>query len=203
MLVAATSKASVNSNIIVNTGEDGSYAIPRLPVGDYMITATNPGGGSRAAKDVTVEAGKQLRLDIDIEVGEIKLTIVIEGEGGAKIDAARVVLVKGALAPKNVKEFGEAFLDPSKSSGAKVGLAIGAAPAVFDDVSPDDYSVCVIPINGDLNDPTFQVRLGEHAESLKVYCKRHTVTSTPKEQTYTAVTPPMEPLPEPTPAPEK
>ena len=36
----------------------------------------------------------------------------------------------------------------------------------------------------------------EHATALKVYCQPYAVASTPMEQTYSVVVPPMEPLPE-------
>jgi hypothetical protein len=73
---------------------------------------------------------------------------------------------------------------------------MGTSKAEFQSVSPGQYSVCVIPISGDMNNPSFQMRLQQHVDQLKVYCATVTVSAAPKQQEHSAVVPPMEPLPE-------
>ena len=43
----------------------------------------------------------------------------------------------------------------------------GKPPAEFDELVAGDYSVCTIPITGDLSDSTFQQRLQAHAKAAQ------------------------------------
>jgi hypothetical protein len=56
---------------------------------------------------------------------------------------------------------------------------------------PGDYSVCTVPITGDLSDQTFQARIQEHMQELKVYCKQAKVLPSPTKQTFVAEVPAM------------
>ncbi|MPY86926.1 MAG: TonB-dependent receptor plug domain-containing protein [Luteitalea sp.] len=58
------------------TGDDGTYDIPYLPVGNYTVTAEIPSFRTAAAPNVTVNVGATARLDFRLEVGEI--TEVVE-----------------------------------------------------------------------------------------------------------------------------
>jgi hypothetical protein len=62
---------------------------------------------------------------------------------------------------------------------------------------PGDYTVCTVPITGDMTDPTFQQRLGANAQLLKVYCKPVVVAASPNAQTVVQEVPAMVPLPDP------
>ena len=72
----------------------------------------------------------------------------------------------------------------------------GSPPAKFEKKLAGPYTLCTLPINGNMGDMQFQQRLRDHMESLAVYCKALTITDAPTEQTYTAIVPPMKPLPE-------
>ena len=52
----------------------------------------------------------------------------------------------------------------------------------FDEVVAGDYSVCGIPITGNMMDPTFSQRLQEHVDTLKVYCKPLHVGASPQQR---------------------
>ena len=73
----------------------------------------------------------------------------------------------------------------------------GTSPVTFKQVIADQYSLCAIPINGDLRDVSFTTRLQEQAEQLKVYCQVEVIPESPKEQSIVVVVPPMEPLVDP------
>jgi hypothetical protein len=197
--VFASPKGGGQQMLIVRTGEDGSYVIERLPEGPHRITATLSGNdmvsASSAGKDATVKGGDKVRVDIDIQLGEVTLTVLIQGKEGATIDAAQVFLISGQASPGTAKELNDMVLR-SSSGGVKQTLAMGTGKAEFQSVLPGEYSVCVIPINGDMNNPSFQMRLQQHVDQLKVYCTTMTVSATPAQQEHRAVVPPMEPLPE-------
>jgi hypothetical protein len=203
LTVVATPKGATHHNLVVTTGPGGAYAFERIPAGVHQIMAMSSsgvGGGNAGSATATIRAGEESRVDVGIDVGDVVLAVAIAGVGGARIDAAQVFLFRGAaVAPKTGLEVNQAFLE--HGSTAMVGMSMGGQPASFQHVVPDDYNVCVLPIGGDLNDPSFAMRLQEHAMSLKVYCQRHTVAAGPTQQSYTATVPPMEPLPD-TPPPD-
>ncbi|MBA3454520.1 MAG: hypothetical protein H0T42_15630, partial [Deltaproteobacteria bacterium] len=55
----------------------------------------------------------------------------------------------------------------------------------FTELVAGDYSMCTIPITGDLTDTTFGARLQESIPTLKVYCKQIKVKPSPVKQTVT------------------
>ena len=70
-------------------------------------------------------------------------------------------------------------------------------PAEFTELVPGSYSVCSIPITGNMADSTFLQRLQENANILKVYCKPVTLAAAPDKQTVAQELPAMVPLPAP------
>ena len=198
--VFATPRGAASHNTLVQTGQDGRYQIERLAAGQYKVTAmlgAGP-GATMTARDVTVVAGKRATLDIDIQVGTITLSVAVAPEGEGTIDAAQVFLFDGKVTVENGKELQEAMLTASDEGGsAKITFAKPGSPARFDKLAPGAKSVCVIPISGDLMDPTVQKRIQENVDSLKVHCRPVTVAPSPEQQSFTATVPPMEPLPAP------
>lgn len=197
--IMASSKSGGSQVLIVQAGEDGTFMFERLPEGSHRINATLAGDGVGSTKmagaDVQVVAGERASVDIAIEVGDINLEVVIAGVDGAQIDAAQVFLFKGKVAPTNGKEVGEVFTKMSQSGNAMIGMSLGGKPAVLAGVAPAEHSVCVLPINGDLNDPDFAMRLQKNAQHLAVHCESKVVAPSPVKQSHTAVVPPMNPLP--------
>ena len=79
--------------------------------------------------------------------------------------------------------------------GMKIWLGSAFPPPEFDELMPGDYSVCTIPITGNIADPAFQQAIQANAQLLKVYCKQVKVTPSPNEQKTSHEVPSMEPLP--------
>ena len=71
----------------------------------------------------------------------------------------------------------------------------GETYPTFEKLVAGDYTVCTLPVNGDLADMQFQQRLQENMEHLMVYCQQQTITASPEQQTYVASVPAMTPLP--------
>ena len=85
-------------------------------------------------------------------------------------------------------------------SGADVGgmrFWFGKVDPSFDELSAGAYSVCVIPITGNMQDPTFMQRVQAAVNDLAVYCLPTTIADSPTAQSFTAVVPAMNPLPAP------
>lgn len=196
--VIVTPKTAQKQNLVVKTADDGSFLVERLPEGVHTVMAMSGGGVSSASagKTVTVEAGKETRADINIEVGSVNLTVKVEGKAGAKIQLAQVFLFKGnAVNPTTGKEIQSVYL--AAGGGAKMAFAMGTGDAKFSKITAASYSICTLPIEGDMADVKFKQRLQAYAAKLRVYCERYTAPASPLEQTTTVVVPPMEPLPDP------
>ena len=65
----------------------------------------------------------------------------------------------------------------------------------FDELLAGNYSICTVPITGNLADPAFQQQLQANVQALKVYCRKVTVTPSPDKQTIVQQVPGMVPLP--------
>lgn len=196
--VVITSGIGSRYVVAVKSGDDGSFIADRVAAGKYKVAAMVGSGvtSKMVAKDVEVAPGQQAVVELAITLGKISLTIVIKGKADAKVDAAQVFLFGNPAIDVHVGgEMNQVFLSESKAGDAAMAFAAGDKPASFDKVKPGEKSVCVIPLTGDMNDPTFMQRVQRHAESLAVYCSRVTVTSTPEEQSQTIETPAMNPLP--------
>jgi len=198
VIVVVTQKGSRNQSLLVTTDSEGAFLLERLPAGSYdLMSMSGMGlGGKSGGAKATVEPGKRTQADIRIEAGEITLNVAVLGQGGVKIPLAQVFVFKGAAAPKNGKQVQEAFLGLAKAGGAMMSFVKDGGSAQFKNVAPATYNICVLPINGDIQDPSFRARLQKHSGKLRVHCKPYVVGSSPSEQSFSANVPPMDPLPE-------
>jgi hypothetical protein len=145
---------------------------------------------------VQVKAGQQTTVTIDIPVGSIALDVQIKPMANQQVDAAQVFLLAGTVAISNAKQLGDGFFQGGMQ-GMKFWFSKAPAPPEYSDLVPGDYSVCSVPITGDLSDTTFQQRLQENMQSLKVYCKPVKLAAAPTTQTVVQELPAMAPLPAP------
>jgi hypothetical protein len=196
--VIATAREAAHQNIMVTTGDDGAYTIERLAAGNYKVAAMlgSGFGGTLSSRTVAVKAGQKTTLDIDIALGDVTLAVAVQALSGT-VNSAQIFLFDGAVSVDNAKQLNEKVLATSEGGGAQVKIWMGGDPVKFEKVAAGKKSVCVIPITGNLADPTFRQRLQENVDKLKVYCKPVEVKATPAEQTFTAAVPPMDPLPAP------
>jgi len=180
------------------TDDEGNFTMKKVPEGAVTLQAMQTKMMSLKSTAVTVQvtAGKETKVNIDIPVGQVTLTVNIKPAAGAKVDAAQVFLFAGAAVPANGKQLMDAFLGGG-AQGMKFWFGEGKPPAEFDELVPGDYSVCSIPITGDMNDPQFMMRINENAQTLKVYCRQTKIPAAPLKQTMTQELPSMTPLPAP------
>jgi hypothetical protein len=190
-----------SSMIIVTTGADGSYLIERLPEGTYHANVMrNAGlGASTAGADATVAAGQRATLDIDIKQGDVTLTVEVRGKAGAVVNAAEIMVMAGTVNATNGQQLQDAFLHGKGNGGGGVKFWLGGPdfPA-FDKLVAGPYSVCTLPITGNLADPKLANALQSRATELAVYCAPYVVTATPAQQRFVHEVPAMKPLPPPT-----
>lgn len=181
----------------VAAGPDGTYRFDRLPAGPATVRTLLIGSDMNLvshSSEVTIVAGKVTTLDVDMPAaGNVTLTVTIRGKGGAAIPSAQVILMRGVVAYKNGKEAMEGTTAGGSMVG--VGFTVGGGSTPFKDLAPGTYSVCTVPLPGDLSDQQLMARLGEHMDSIAVHCAKVDVAAAPASQTFTHEVPPAAPLP--------
>jgi hypothetical protein len=177
---------------------DGNFTLTKVADGPHILSAMqqNALGASMKSTSATVQVttGKTTNVTIDIPVGDITLAVQIKALPNNTVSSAQVFVMHGIVAMHDGKEMTDAFLQGGVV-GMKFWFGEGKPQPEFTELVPGDYSVCSVPITGDLNDPTFAQRLQEHSKELKVYCKQAKVTPTPKKQSFTQELPAMAALP--------
>jgi hypothetical protein len=145
---------------------------------------------------VQVTAGKQTTANVEIPVGDITVTVGVKPMTGNKVDAAQIFLFAGTVNLSNGRQLVDGIFQ-SSIQGTKFWLGTGKPVPEFPELAAGDYSICALPITGDMSDMQFQHRLQENMQLLKVYCKAAHVTPSPPSQAFEVELPAMTPLPAP------
>ncbi|HTL37242.1 MAG TPA: carboxypeptidase regulatory-like domain-containing protein [Kofleriaceae bacterium] len=195
--ITDTPKGGGTQMQMTQSDNDGNFTLTKVGEGAHILSAMQQNALSASMKStsatVNVTAGKTANVTIDIPVGDITLSVVIKALPNNKVDSAQVFLMHGVVAMHDGKQMTDAFLQGGVV-GMKFWFGEGKPQPDFTELVPGAYSVCSVPVTGDLNDATFQQRLQEHMADLKVYCKQVTVTPSPNKQTVTQELPAMTPL---------
>src|SRR5574340_760029 len=64
----------------VTTSDDGSFAVPELPIGNYSVTVEKSGFKAGVITGINVEVSSQHRADVTLQPGETTTRIEILGE---------------------------------------------------------------------------------------------------------------------------
>ena len=81
--VTATNQATGDSRSFT-TASDGHYTIPNLTPGDYSVSVTGSGFAGRQYKDVRLEVGRNVTLNVPLTLAKVGETITVTG-GEAQI----------------------------------------------------------------------------------------------------------------------
>ncbi len=83
---AVVSGATVTANGVATgyqrstkSGSDGSYLLADLPIGDYIVTVSNP-GFTTLKQGVSVGVGERVRLDLHLTVGADNQTVQVSAQ---------------------------------------------------------------------------------------------------------------------------
>lgn len=176
------------------TAPDGTYLLERIPEGAHEVSAAPSGGGGGRGneKPVTVVAGQRAKIDFALAGGGVTLTTPISALPNQRVDAAQVFLYEGAVTLATGAE-----LHSRREGGAGMAFWFGGGSPMprFRDLRPGNYSVCALPITGDMRGSKLLDRVMRNAEKMAVTCKPVTVTAAPAEQSFALVLPAMTPLP--------
>jgi hypothetical protein len=73
----------------VDTGEDGYYVFPNLPLGTYTVTVQKAGFDAERHPGVVLDAGVDATIDAQLRVGAVTTSIEVDG-GAPIVDPSRV-----------------------------------------------------------------------------------------------------------------
>ena len=188
-------KGATSQNSYAQTREDGTFAIERVVEGTHVVTANERRSMQSRGGAVTVQviAGKTATANIEIPSGDVSLEVTIKPAAGAQVDSAQMFLFGGSVTIDN----GQALVDKTLDGGS-VFMRFwftGKPATVFDEMAAGQYSLCSIPITGDMNNSTFVQRIQENIPALRVVCTPVKIAPAPAKQSITQELPSMSPLP--------
>ncbi len=68
--------------------ENGYYRFPLLPIGTYNLTASKSGFKEYRQTGITLNVGRQIRVDVRLEVGQLVESVTVQADAGI-VDTAR------------------------------------------------------------------------------------------------------------------
>jgi hypothetical protein len=71
------------------TGDDGYYVFPNLPLGSYTVTVQKEGFDTLRHPDVVLDAGTEATIDAQLHVGAVSTSVEVNG-GAPIVDPSRV-----------------------------------------------------------------------------------------------------------------
>ncbi|HMI51804.1 MAG TPA: carboxypeptidase regulatory-like domain-containing protein [Candidatus Saccharimonadales bacterium] len=79
---AAVQVKNIDTGLVrtVTTSEDGTYAAPELPIGNYSVTVEKAGFRRGVVTGVRVEVSSELRADVALQTGELAQTVEVSGD---------------------------------------------------------------------------------------------------------------------------
>ena len=150
----------------------GEYTAARIPLGNYIVTAEASGFQALKRTDITLDAGRTLRVDLQLKVGtEIQEVTV---QGNATTVETDTAAISGVVVGKQISELSI----PSRNFVNLALLVPGAAPlgGGFDPNSVSDVATDTLPVNGlpgNMNnwevDGINNVDQGSGSDSLQIY----------------------------------
>jgi RNA polymerase sigma-70 factor (ECF subfamily) len=183
VFVSAQSTTSPGALYNVASGPDGAYRFDKLAPDTYKVSATlgMPMMGMKFySKQVTVPSGKEVTIDLAVEPGAVTLTVTPKPKAG-ELGVASVWLTSGAIAVKTAAELSLRMAQAGAGSSQWIILRQGE-PAVFKDVVPGAYSVCVAPFPAEVKGMAAMGYSERHGDKLPAYCRSLTVGSAPSMQ---------------------
>lgn len=193
--VSVATKGGGAQGQFAQTADDGTFSIPKVPEGPTVLSAMQQQNMSfkSTAVTVTVVARQTATVTIDIPVGNVALVVAPKALPGAVVNAAQVFLLAGTVNVTNAKQLTDGFLG-GQIQGMKFWLGEGKPPVEYDELVPGPFSVCAIPITGNLTDGSFQQKIQQHVEQLKVICKSVQLAPSPQTQQLAIDLPAMTPF---------
>ena len=76
----------------VSTSDDGTYAVPELPIGTYTVTVEKDGFKQAIVTGIQVEVSAERRADVVLQPGTVSQTVEVTGEDLPQVESTSNVL---------------------------------------------------------------------------------------------------------------
>ena len=77
---------------VVTTGDDGSYSVPELPIGNYTVSVEKTGFKSALVSGVVVQVAVQRRVDVALQPGQLAQTVQVSAAELPQVQSTSNVL---------------------------------------------------------------------------------------------------------------
>ncbi|MCA9678522.1 MAG: carboxypeptidase regulatory-like domain-containing protein [Kofleriaceae bacterium] len=187
VIVTAQPTAGTGAMYSVASGADGAFRLDRLAPDTYKVSAMtgmNPMRGMGFfSKSVAVEPGKETRVDVTIQKGDVTLTATAHAAGDAPVSGMGWI-ASGQVAAKNGREVSQRLAAQGEGTSS-LSIMIAGNPATFRELTPGPYTVCLLPLPSGLQGMQAMGYAQRHGEDLPAFCKQVTVTAQPTTQAMT------------------
>jgi protocatechuate 3,4-dioxygenase beta subunit len=173
----------------VATGDDGKFRFDKLSPGSYMVAAMtggNPmrGMGFHDGKQVVIASEKTSTVRLEIGEGNIELLVNLKPKSG-EVSFAGIFTVQTEVTATNAKEL--QIQTANRDGGfSSLGMSINGRPALVENLSPGDYTVCAAPYPTEVQgmQPTLDY-MEREGDSMPIFCAKTTVAAEPARQEVT------------------
>ena len=128
--------------------------------------------------EVEIRPGETSRAELEVSSKGQRLEVLVKLKGGGEVTSSQVLLMEGDFKIERGGEAASAKL--LAESRFRSVFTNRSKPAVFTGVAPGRYSVCVVPLAGDIADPDFGKAVMDNIEQVKIHCEPTEVAADPK-----------------------
>ena len=185
-MVAQAQKA-YRGQFVVKAGADGTFRFDRLAPDSYLISAVRSqsfGGVDMQTAVAVVQSGQVAHVDIELKKTDLALTVTMNGSDGKPVKSGVVFALDGEAHATNPLEL-EAALAVRGPGKFNQGLVAGGRPLRMANMTTGPYTVCVLPVEGDVRDSNDAEKAMKDPDALPVTCKPVEIAASPNEQNVT------------------
>ncbi len=181
--------------LTVATDANGKYLFSRVAAGELAVSVRRWMSlpySPHVLKNIEIGPGERAVLDFDLQTGEIELRLDIRGLRGARVDAAKIWLIRGSVQAGTIAEIRQYMMDNPRVfhfDFCKTGSS-----CTIGNIVPGDHTLCAFPYTGDIDEGDYMKRVHRQWRAMPVYCHPIRIASEPKKQSHTLHLPAMVPL---------
>ncbi len=185
--ILAQAQSAFRGQFIIKAGDDGVFRFDKLAPDTYLVSAVQPqgiGAVNMHTEVVKVESEKTAHVDLQLIKTDLSLTVAVETLDHKPVKSA-VAFVMGGLVDAHTAIEVEQALAAHGAGGFQQAMLMNAQPNKFANLVPGSWSVCILPVAGDLNDSSDTEKLMKDPDVLPVTCKPVVVAPSPNDQSVT------------------
>jgi hypothetical protein len=189
--VIAQAQTSYRGQFLVKAGDDGNFRFDKLSPDVYLVSAVRPqsiGAFDMQTEVARVESGKVAHVELTLVKTDLSLTVTVVTADAKPLKSGIAFVIAGACNATTAIEV-EHVLAAKGAGGFQQGFIMGGQPKSFPNLSAGSYTVCVLPVAGDVRDQNDAEHAFRDPDALPVICKPIVVAASPNSQSVTVTVP--------------